>query len=52
MVVAILYVLLCMAIVAVYFKQRKTAFNLVLLAAFFSLVIFWHHLTNILDINL
>lgn len=40
------------AILAVYWRQRTLAISLILLALGLTLLVFWHHVTTTININL
>lgn len=48
---AVLFLVFALAMVAVIYNNRKASITLIVMALLFSLVMFWHHATSILEIN-
>ncbi len=47
-----IFLVFVFALLAIYWKKREIAISLILLALGLVLIMFWHHATNILNINL
>lgn len=48
---AILYLIFSLAFAAILFEQRKLAIGICIAGIVLSLLMFWHHATDILKIN-
>lgn len=47
-----LFIILSFAFISVLINQRLVAIGLTIAGLIFGLAVFWHHLTDILNINL
>lgn len=48
---AVLFVALACAMASVYIRQRELAFAWLAIGILFSILMFWHHATDTLQIN-
>ena len=48
----LIFIVFTLAIGAIWFKQRTLAILLIVLALVSTLGVFWHHVTNVLNIKL
>lgn len=49
---AALFLVFTLAMFAIYAKQRRLAMSIIAIGIVLCLLMFWHHVTTILDINL